>query len=81
MFISESLNIVSPEQVVTEVKEVLDGFVCSAVPISFLYDLENDKEELQGIQSINYMGLHRNMKHGVQWQSEYCLYIRYIQLF
>ena len=41
MFISESLNIVSPEQVVTEVKEVLDGTVCSAVPIISLYDLEN----------------------------------------
>jgi len=38
----------------------------SAAPviISSLYDPENDEEELQGQQSINYMGLHRNMKHG-----------------
>jgi len=40
--------------------------ILPAVPISSLNDLENDKEELQGKQSINYMGLHRKVKHGVR---------------
>lgn len=35
--------------------------LCSSYQLSV--DLENDEEELQGKQSINYMGLHRNMKH------------------
>jgi hypothetical protein len=40
-----------------------DGYVGSAAPISPLNNLKNDEEELQGNQSINYTGLHRNMKH------------------
>ena len=53
---------------------ITDERVGSAVRISSLYDLENDEEELQGEQSIYYVGLHRNVKQGVKYTRCPCLH-------